>query len=246
LNRHLDRVRYRPAERNLTIALEASPHGAAEETAPVARVVLEEDPSSVAYQRWSTAAHWAAALVPLLAVVLAAWLANSGFKRAPVLPLTPSLPTFGLLLERPVSLEQGSVILSKRSPELLSLFQAFNNGSRRLTIGQIPAAQSAAIYLPLRRPQHDSEYAALVDAGLGRLWLYVIHPPGDWSPIVLMDKSYKWAVKCHTSTAAISIWSSFRDQSGTRQSQCRPGGTCLVISTGCDGDTFSEFMVGAE
>ena len=118
-------------------------------------------------------------------------------------------------------------------------------GGNRFDIpGQGVSDVPPAVYAPQARAGYEDVFGERLGKGMDDVDLYVIHVPHSWTPNHLQNQIYKWAALCQVSYKWIPMWSAFRARGWSNrftrpQSECRPGGRCLILTHRCDGSIFS-------
>lgn len=152
------------------------------------------------------------------------------------------MQTISIKIERSDKKEAALRRLQRVTPQAEGLFRDWNGGGRRKTIGHAPDDRPYAFYIPEPRPGFETQFQGLQHAGFEGIRLAEIHIPQSWSKRTLDLYLYKWATDCKVKVEWIAAWSSFRPVGSVDlENECRPGGTCLIVTRDCREDAFEDF-----
>jgi hypothetical protein len=131
--------------------------------------------------------------------------------------------------------EEGRRYLGENSP-LLGVFEHWNSSEGLFKYGDIP--KQRPVLIPEARPGHWVDFQDLVFKGFKDIKVYAFEYKSE-------DHLYRVASKCGLPSRLgvkwIVQWSSWKE-GGERidQTRCKAGGWCILLSRGCDADTFDD------
>jgi hypothetical protein len=174
-------------------------------------------------------------------------------------------PMGALKLERVRDDAAAQWLIENRAPGAKGLLSDWNGvaghlGTHHFAYPTAPPDRRFS-YVPVPRPGWENVFGQLQHTGLSGINLYELHPPASWTPRFLDALKYKWAVGCGVKSEWIEQWSSFRSPDSaflqkiwsqlpdplggpaTRlRDECRPGGTCFIVSNGCSATALEDFQ----
>lgn len=169
-------------------------------------------------------------------------------------------PIFSAKLERTCTEGALQRLIAGVAPAAAAVVPLWNyGGGRHLVFGDRKRGKPW-FYAPTPRRGWETLFSQLEHAGLADLKLYEIQVRGSLTKEELDYHVYKWAPHCGVEKAWIDYWSSWSSQPGQPigewisrlrfrspgssaglVNECRPLGTCFVISYDCDADAIRDF-----
>ena len=151
-----------------------------------------------------------------------------------VTPIESSDDLIALRVQVKDSLKNARRHMAGRHPDLVPLLERWNSKAGLYVHGAIP---TPPVFIPELRPGHREKFNMLIFEGFGDIELHAF-------PFVSEDHLYKVAAKCGLPAPQgkdwIVTWSTWRDGPGQPQTtKCQPGGWCVMLTRGCDADTFN-------
>ena len=147
---------------------------------------------------------------------------------------TTSDELFAIQVQVRGSMEEARNYLNAENP-LLAVLEDWNSPEGLFRHGNLPHTLPALI--PEARPGREAVFNKLVFDGLRKVQ---VHAFEYLSEDQLYKVSYKCGLPSRVGVRWIKQWSSWRQYSdSSEKSRCEPGGWCILLTRGCDADTFN-------
>lgn len=169
-------------------------------------------------------------------------------------------PVFSVKLERTSTEGALRRLVAGVAPAAAAVVPLWNNGGGRHFVFGDRKNEKRWLYAPTARRGWETLFSELEHAGLVDLKLYEIQVRGSLTKEELDYHLYKWAPHCGVEKGWIDYWSSWSPKLGQPLGEwisrlgfrspgssprlvndCRPRGTCFVISYDCDADAIRDF-----
>lgn len=142
---------------------------------------------------------------------------------------------FAIQVQVRATMEEARNYLGPQHP-LLAVFEDWNSPEGLFKHGQLP--QRLPAFIPEARPQREDVFNEIVYDGLRNVKIHAFEYRSE-------DQLYKVAAKCglpgRVGVRWIRQWSSWRQGvEQTEQTRCKPNGWCILLTNGCDADTFDD------